>query len=182
MKNSGHRLGASGTTSENTLEGYRESSAKPEMRVLGVRHKGVLGRNRLRLPRRYHRRRRKTVRDLTDAILGDQEGGFAGRDFHPSLLGGLRGARRFSRDGDGGDKAPELGRSQDRSPGSSPRQTQMEGNGDPREVLPRIPVRYQGRLGGKVSVSGGGACSSRSPQGEPLRCMQVPDELDLRTA
>ena len=32
MKNSGHRLGASGTTSENTLEGYRESSAKPEMR------------------------------------------------------------------------------------------------------------------------------------------------------
>ena len=35
---------------------------------------------------------------------------------------------------------------------------------------------------GKVSVSRGGACSSRSPQGEPLRCMQVPDELDLRTA
>ena len=32
MKNSGHRLGASGTTGENTLEGYRESSAKPEMR------------------------------------------------------------------------------------------------------------------------------------------------------
>ena len=32
MKNSGHRLGASGTTAENTLEGYRESSAKPEMR------------------------------------------------------------------------------------------------------------------------------------------------------
>ena len=32
MKNSGHRLGASGTTAENTLEGYRESSAKPGMR------------------------------------------------------------------------------------------------------------------------------------------------------
>ena len=32
MKNSGHRLGASGTSSENTLEGYRESSGKPGMR------------------------------------------------------------------------------------------------------------------------------------------------------
>ena len=32
MKNSVHRLGASGTTAENTLEGYRESSAKPGMR------------------------------------------------------------------------------------------------------------------------------------------------------
>ena len=31
MKNSGHRLGASGTTAENTLEGYRESS-EPGMR------------------------------------------------------------------------------------------------------------------------------------------------------
>jgi len=32
MKNSGHRLGASGTSAENTLEGYRESSGKPGMR------------------------------------------------------------------------------------------------------------------------------------------------------
>ncbi len=32
MKNSGHRLGASGTILENTLEGYRESSEKPGMK------------------------------------------------------------------------------------------------------------------------------------------------------
>ena len=32
MKNSGHRLGASGTSTENTLEGYRESSGKPGTR------------------------------------------------------------------------------------------------------------------------------------------------------
>ena len=32
MKNSGHRLGASGTPSENTIEGYRNSSRKPERR------------------------------------------------------------------------------------------------------------------------------------------------------
>tara|TARA_B100001989_G_scaffold191278_1_gene140245 strand:+ start:233 stop:808 length:576 start_codon:yes stop_codon:yes gene_type:complete len=32
MKNSGHRLGASGTSTENTLEGYRASLGKPGMR------------------------------------------------------------------------------------------------------------------------------------------------------
>ena len=32
MKNSGHRLGASGTHTENTIEGYRESSANPGRR------------------------------------------------------------------------------------------------------------------------------------------------------
>ena len=95
MKNSGHRLGASGTTAENTLEGYRESSAKPGMRgfrywefdiressdgIVFVFHDDTIdvgGKH----------------RDLTDTILGDQEGGFAEGDFHPSLLGSLRGAR-----------------------------------------------------------------------------------------
>ena len=184
MKNSGHRLGASGTTAENTLEGYRESSAKPEMRGF-----------------RYWEFDIRESSDGTVFVFHDDTIDLSGKQSETSQMpfseikraGSLGGISipHFS------EVCEELGDSPERvmveikhlsSEGARTEVLEaLRGRGNWKamatpERFSRAFVRYQGRLGGKVSVSRGRACSSRSPQGEPLRCMQVPDELDLRTA